>query len=177
MCALSNKRSVATTMSFTPLDGLPMGTRSGAIDAAIVLYLAQSGMTWAQISDLLHHQSGLLGLSEESGDMRTLLDSRSATATQAVEYFCYRVGRELGSLAAVLQGLDAFVFTGGIGEHAVIVREKICGFAAWLGIDLDRDANRRHAARISTMDSPVSVWVIPTDEERVIARQTASVLG
>lgn len=176
MCAVSNRQSVATTMSFTPLDGLPMGTRSGALDPAVVLYLVQNGMSWAQVSDLLHHQSGLLGLSGESGDMRTLLASKSDEASRAVDFFCYRISRELGSLAAALGGLDAVVFTGGIGEHAAIVREKICSSAIWLGIALDTEANRHHATHISKQDSRVSVWVIPTDEEAVIARQTAMAL-
>ena len=178
LCAMHQRKSVATTMSFTPLDGLPMATRCGAIDAAVVLYLLRErGMTVDEVSDLLHHQSGLLGLSGISGDMRTLLASNSQHAAEAIALFIQRIHRELGSLAAALGGLDALVFTGGIGEHAAPVRAAICHAAAWLGIALDENANCVHAGRISTDDSRVSVWVIPTDEERLIARHTASLLG
>jgi len=176
MCAVKNGQSIATTMSFTPLDGLPMGTRSGTVDPAIVLYLLERGMTGHEISDLLHHQSGLLGLSGISGDMRTLLSSPHPDAAEAVEVFCYRISRELGSLAAALGGLDAVVFTGGIGENAVPVRASICQAAAWLGIDINAEANQANALQISTASSKVSVWVIPTDEERVIARHTATTI-
>jgi acetate kinase len=176
MCALQDRKSVATTMSFTPLDGLPMGTRSGAIDPAIVLYLLKRGMTVDEISDLLHHQSGLLGLSGISGDMRTLLSSSAPDAAEAVDFFCYRICRELGSLTAALGGLDAVVFTGGIGEHAATVRAKICRDAAWLGIKISEPANQANALQISTDTSKVSVWVIPTDEEQVIARHTLATI-
>ena len=176
MCALQDRKSVATTMSFTPLDGLPMGTRSGAIDPAIVLYLLKRGMTVDEISDLLHHQSGLLGLSGISGDMRTLLSSPMPEAAEAVDFFCYRISRELGSLTAALGGLDAVVFTGGIGEHAAPVRAKICRAAAWLGIKISESANQANALQISTDTSKVSVWVIPTDEEQVIARHTLATI-
>lgn len=176
MCAVQHRHSIATSMSFTPLDGLPMGTRSGAIDPAVVLYLLANGMSGEEISDLLHHQSGLLGLSGISGDMRTLLHSDQAAAAEAVDVFCYRISRELGSLAAALGGLDAVVFTGGIGEHAASVREQIGQAAAWLGLEIDNGANQNNAVRISTAASKVSVWVIPTDEEQVIARHTATVI-
>jgi acetate kinase len=176
MCAVKAGQSMATTMSFTPLDGLPMGTRSGAIDPAIVLYLLERGMTSHEISDLLHHQSGLLGLSGISDDMRTLLASPHPQAAEAVDYFCYRVSRELGSLAAALGGLDVVIFTGGIGEHASLVREKVCNLSAWLGLEIDAQANRKNALRISVDASKVSVWVIPTDEEQVIARHTAALI-
>lgn len=176
MCAINNLQSVATTMSFTPLDGLPMGTRSGSIDPAVVLYLQSRGMTQEAVSDLLHHQSGLLGLSGISGDMQALLASQKTAAAETVAYFCYRVSRELGSLAAALGGLDAVVFTGGIGEHAAVVREKICQAGNWLGIVVDDAANQVNATRISPDHSPVSVWVIPTDEEQAIARHTAKLL-
>lgn len=176
MCALQDRKSVATTMSFTPLDGLPMGTRSGTIDPAIVLYLLKRGMTVDEISDLLHHQSGLLGLSGISGDMRTLLSSSDPNATEAIDYFCYRISRELGSLAAALGGLGAVVFSGGIGEHAATVRAKICRDAAWLGIKISEPANQANALQISTDTSKVSVWVIPTDEEQVIARHTLATI-
>lgn len=177
MCAVKDGQSLATTMSFTPLDGLPMGTRSGAIDPAVVLHLLQQGMTADDISDLLHHQSGLLGLSGISGDMRELLASEEPAAAEAVDYFCYRIGRELGSLAAALGGLDALVFTGGIGEHAAPVRASICQMSTWFGLDIDAEANGKNALRISTDRSKVSVWVIPTDEEQVIAQSAAAILS
>jgi len=177
MCALKHRRSVATTMSFTPLDGLPMGTRSGAIDPAIVLYLLERGMNGTEISNLLHHQSGLLGLSGISDDMQTLLSSSQAAAAEAVEYFCYRISRELGSLAAALGGLDALVFTGGIGERATTVRARICDTAAWLGVSIDESANQANALDISASNSKVAVWVIPTDEEQTIARETLTMIS
>lgn len=177
MCALRQRRSVATTMSFTPLDGLPMGRRSGSIDPAIVLYLLQQGMPAQVISDLLHHESGLLGLSGISDDMQTLLASPQSSAKEAVEYFCYRASRELGSLAAALQGLDALIFTGGIGEHAPLVRSRICDAAAWLGVVLDESANATNATTINAAHSPVAVRVIPTDEEYIIAQHTFAIIG
>ena len=177
MCALKLQRSVATTMSFTPLDGLPMGTRCGAIDPAIVLYLLERGMSGQAISNLLHHQSGLLGLSGISDDMQTLLSSSQPAAAEAVEYFCYRISRELGSLAAALGGLDALVFTGGIGERATSVRARICDAAAWLGLCIDESANQANALDISARNSKVAVWVIPTDEEQTIARQTQALIS
>lgn len=177
LCAVEHRKSVATTMSFTPLDGLPMGTRSGAIDPAIVLYLLQRGMTANDVSQLLHHQSGLLGMSGISSDMRTLLRSDDAAAAEAVEFFCYRVSRELGSLAAALGGLDAVVFTAGIGEHAAAVRASICRASTWLGLELDSVANQANAPCISAAGSKVSAWVIPTNEQQVIARHTAALLG
>ena len=177
MCALKNRQSIATTMSFTPLDGLPMGTRSGAIDPAIVLYLLAQGMTANAISDVLHQQSGLLGLSGISDDMRSLLNSSHPDAIEAIEIFCYRIRRELGSLAAALGGLDALVFTGGIGEYAPTVRAMITQTTAWLGIDIDAVANQANATYISTASSRVGVWVIPTDEEQMIARHTANLIS
>jgi len=177
MCAVKDGQGIATTMGFTPLDGLPMGTRSGAIDPAVVLYLLAHGMTAPEVSDLLHQRSGLLGLSGISDDMRTLLASTDARAQAAIDIFCYRIGRELGSLAAALGGLDAVILTGGIGMHAAPVRERICRQAAWLGIELDAQANRENALRISTASSPVSAWAIPTDEEQVIAHHTAALLA
>ncbi len=172
MCALQDRKSVATTMSFTPLDGLPMGTRSGSIDPAVVLYLLERGMTANAISDLLHHHSGLLGLSGISGDMRTLLSSSTPNAAEAVDFFCYRISCELGSLTAALGGLDAVVFSGGIGEHAATVRARICRDSAWLGVKISEPANQENALQISTDSSKVSVWVIPTDEEQMIAQHT-----
>lgn len=177
MCAVKNRQSIATTMGYTPLDGLPMGRRSGAIDPAVVLQLLEGGMAASEISDALHRHSGLLGLSGISDDMHTLLESGKPAATEAIEIFCYRIARELGSLAAALGGLDAVVFTGGIGMHAAPVRERICRDGAWLGIAIDAEANRSNALCISKPASPVSVWAMPTDEEQIIARHTLAVLS
>ncbi len=173
LCAMRNRRSVETTMSFTPLDGLPMGTRCGAIDPAVPLYLMRErGMDLAAVSELLHKHSGLLGLSGESSDMRRLLESGTPAAQAAVAHFAYHAARAVGSLATALGGLDALVFTAGIGEHAAPVRARICGHLAWLGLALDDEANMAHGPRISRAHSAVSAWVVPTDEERVIARHT-----
>ncbi len=173
MCAMRDRQSVATTMGLTALDGLPMGTRCGALDPGVLLYLLRErGATVDELTDLLYHQSGLLGVSGKSGDMRELLASDAAEAREAVDLFVYRVGRELGSLAAALGGLDVLVFTGGIGEHAAPLRARVLTDARWLGVHLDEAANARHGPRISATDSRVSAWVIPTDEERMIARHT-----
>lgn len=154
-----------------------MGTRCGAIDPGVILYLmSEQGMDVAQVMDLLYHKSGLLGVSGISHDMRELLQSRDPHAAQAVDLFVYRIGRELGSLAAALGGLDAFVFTAGIGEHAPAIRARVCEDATWLGIHLDEEANLRGGPRISRDDSAVSVWVIPTDEELMIARHAVTCL-
>lgn len=170
LCALRDGKSVATTMGFTPLDGVPMGTRCGAIDPGVLLYLQRQGMSVDDVDDLLNHRSGLLGLSGISSDMRTLLASDDPRAALAVEHFCYRAACEIGSLAAALAGVDAIVFTGGIGEHAGAIREKICFLSQWLGVELDEEANRNHGACISAPGSKVSAWVIATDEEQMIAR-------
>jgi acetate kinase len=173
MCAIHQRRSVATTMSFTPLDGLAMGTRCGSLDPGVILYLIQEkGMTPQAVTDLLYHSSGLLGVSGISDDMRTLLASDDPLAADAVALFVYRFNREFGSLAASLGGLDALVFTAGIGEHAPEIRRRACQQAAWLGIELDDAANASGAARISTPASKVSAWVIPTNEDLMIARHT-----
>lgn len=173
LCAMLNGKSMATTMTFTPLDGLPMGTRCGSIDPAVVLYLLREKKLSADdISDLLHHRSGLLGLSGISGDMKTLLESQHADALQAIDVFVYRIVRELGAMVAAIQGLDSLVFTAGIGEHSDVIREKICQSLAWLGVELDTEANKRNAVKISTEHSAVSVWVIPTNEEKMIASHT-----
>jgi acetate kinase len=178
MCALRGGKSVATTMGFTALDGVPMGTRSGALDPGVLLYLLQErGMDAAALTDLLYHRCGLLGVSGVSHDMRSLLASGEPQAAEAVDLFVYRIGRELGSLAAALGGLDALVFTGGIGEHAVPVRARVCRDARWLGLQLDADANEAAGPRISTEASRVSAWVIPTDEELMIARHTRALLA
>ena len=179
MCAVANGRSIATTMGFTALDGLVMGTRCGSLDPGVVLYLLDTRGTDARgLERLLYHESGLLGVSGVSSDMRVLLTSPEPGARQAVELFCYRIGCELGSLAAALGGLDAVVFTAGIGEHAAAVRASVCRDAAWLGVELDAAANEAGGPRISSDASRVAVWVIPTDEELMIARHTRDlVLG
>lgn len=177
LCAMQDGRSVASTMGFTAVEGLPMGTRSGSVDPGVLLYLMeQHGLGARELTDLLYKQSGLLALSGFSNDMRDLLASSEPAAKLAVDYFCYRIARELGSLAAALGGLEALVFTGGIGEHAAAVREQVCLRSAWLGIDLDTAANTRHAQRITRPDSRTTVWVLPTNEELVIARHTRRLL-
>lgn len=177
MCALKERRSIATTMGFTALDGLMMGTRCGAIDPGVLLHLMEfRGMDAAALTKLLYKESGLLGVSGVSQDMRALLDSPAPEAAEAVELFCYRIARELGSLAAALGGLDALVFTAGIGEHAAPVRERVCRQSEWLGAQLDTEANARHAARISAPDSPVDVLVLPTNEEWMIAQHAAALV-
>jgi len=172
MCAMRRRRSVATTMGFTALDGLPMGTRSGTLDAGVLLYLLQQGWTAERLADMLWRHCGLLGLSEISDDARTLLASDDARAARALEFFSYRAARELGSLAIVLGGLDSLVFTAGIGEHAPMIRARICELASSLGIALNAQANACDATRISDASSRVTVLVLPTDEEIVVARQT-----
>jgi len=177
MCAMRGGKSVATTMGFTALEGLPMGTRSGAIDPGVVFYLlTERGMSVDDVTDLLYHRSGLLGVSGISNDMRKLLASQAPEAAEAVELFVYRIARELGSLAAALGGLDAIIFTGGIGEHTAPVRARVCANAAWLGIRLDPAANIGGGPRISAADSAVAAWVIPTNEELMIARHTLAIL-
>ncbi|HEY6360706.1 MAG TPA: acetate/propionate family kinase [Vicinamibacterales bacterium] len=178
MCALNGGRSVATTMGFTALDGLMMGTRCGAIDPGVLLYLLdRHGVTGDALQRLLYEQSGLLGVSGLSGDMRVLLGSSEPGAAEAVDLFVYRIGRELGSLAAALGGLDALVFTGGIGERAAVIRARVCRDAGWLGMELDEVANATNGPRISTTGSRVSVWVIPANEELMIARHTRALLA
>ena len=177
MCAIHEGKSVASTMGFTALDGLPMGTRTGTLDAGVVLYLLQQkGMTAKEIEDLLYKQSGLLGVSGVSNDMRVLLESSEPHAAEAVELFVYRISRELGSLSAAMGGIDALVFTAGIGEHSPQVRTRVGAHAEWLGIKIDEEANGRNCQMISTLDSAVSVWVVPTDEEMMIAKHTREVL-
>jgi len=178
MCALQGGRSVASTMGFTAVDGLPMGTRCGAIDPGVLLYLMdERGMDARAIEKLIYQQSGLLGVSGVSSDMRALLASPEPRAALAIDLFVYRIGRELGSLAAALGGLDAIVFTAGIGERATAVREKICHAAAWLGVELDAAANDAHGPCISTAASRTRAWVIPTNEELMIARHTRDLLA
>ena len=176
MCAMMAGRSVATTMGFTAVDGLPMGTRCGAIDPGVVLYLMDElKMNARAIEKLLYQESGLLGISGMASDMRALLLSDDPRARFAIDYFVYRIARELGSLAAALQGLDAVVFTGGIGEHAAVIRERVCKNTAWLGVEYDAAANAAGGPRISTPTSRVAAWVIPTNEELMIARHTCRI--
>lgn len=170
LCAILGGQSVATTMGFSVLDGPPMSTRSGSLDPAVVLYLIQQrGMSAEDVSALLYHHAGLLGVSGSSGDLSLLVDLDDPHAREAVELFVYRVGREIGSLVAALGGLDRLVFTAGVGEHVAPIRAGICAHAAWLGVQLDEARNARHAEVISTDDSRVEVLVIPTDEEHVLA--------
>jgi acetate kinase len=177
LCAMHAGRSVASTMGFTAVDGLPMGTRSGALDPGVILYLIDElKMGPRDIERLLYKQSGLLGVSGVSSDMRALEASRDPRARLAIDLFVYRIGREIGSLAAALGGLDALVFTAGIGEHSASLRAAVCRAAEWLGLRLDEGANRSGAARISAPGSSVSAWTVPTDEERMIARHTRNVL-
>ena len=166
-------------MGFTALDGLPMGTRCGELDPGVVLHLIrEKGMSPAALDDLLYHRSGLLGLSGISSDFRDLLASKDERAKFAIEVFCYRVSRHIGSLAAALGGLDGLVFTAGVGENAASVRAEICRAIAWLGLVLDDDANARHDLRISSSESRVQAYVIPTDENLMIARHArTSVFG
>jgi acetate kinase len=173
MCAMKTRQSIATTMGFTALEGLVMGTRCGSIDPGVILYLMDAqGMSSREVAHLLYQESGLLGLSGLSADVRELLASASPCAAEALRVFSYRAVRKIGSLAAALGGLDALVFTGGIGEHAAPVRESICAGAAWLGVGLDLGANQAHGPVISAPSSRVSVAVVRTDEERVIANHT-----
>ena len=177
MCALQAGASVASTMGFTALDGLPMGTRCGAIDPGVMLYLMdERRMDVRAIEKLLYHQSGLLGVSGISSDMRTLLASSDPRARLAIDLYCYRIRREIGSLAAALGGLDAIVFTAGIGQNSAAIREQVCRDAAWLGVELDPTANAAGGPRISTPGSRASAWSIPTNEELMIARHTRRLL-
>lgn len=172
-CAMQAGKSMASSMGFTGVEGLPMGTRSGALDPGVILYLMdQRGMDVRAIERLIYKESGLLGVSGLSSDMRTLLQSDDPRAQLAVDLFVYRIGRELGSLAAALGGLDALVFTAGIGEHAAEIRARVCRDAAWLGVELDEEANAANGPRISSATSRTSAWVIPTNEELMIARHT-----
>lgn len=178
MCALRDGKSMASTMGFTAVEGLMMGTRTGSLDPGVMLYLMeQKGMSAKALTNLLYKESGLLGVSGISQDMRTLLASDAPEASEAVELFCYRIARELGSLAAAAGGLDALVFTGGIGEHAAVVREKVAALSGWLGITIDSSANEAGASRIDAADSRVAVAVVPTNEEGMIAHYTVELLG
>jgi acetate kinase len=177
MCAIEDGRSIATTMGLTPLDGLPMGTRSGTLDPGVLLYLMQhEGMDAAALEQLLYQRSGLLGVSGVSGDVRALLASPLPAAGQAIDLLVYRIGRELGSLVAALGGLDGLVFTGGIGEHAEQIRARVCQDASWIGIRLDEASNTRGGPRLSPAQSTPSAWMLPTDENLMVARHTRALL-
>lgn len=177
LCALKNGKSVATTMGFTSLGGLMMGKRSGDIDPGIILHcLRDKKLSWSEIEKLLNHQSGLLGMSGESDDVRDLLSSNSPNAREAIELFVYRIVQFMGSLIAVLEGLDAIVFTAGIGENSPIIRKQIMSKFSWLGAQLDDERNERNDTVISSNESAISVLQIPTDEERMIAQDTFRML-
>ena len=177
MTAMVNRKCVATTLGFSTLDGLIMGTRCGPIDPGLILHIMESkGFGVKEMTNLLYKESGLLGVSGISQDMRTLVASDKPEAKEAIELFCYRIVRELGSLAAAAGGLDAIVFTGGIGEHNPGLRSNICQQASWQGISLNEEANKSGEHRISAADSAVDVFVIPTNEEWMIARHTQALL-
>ena len=178
LCALKEGKSVDSTLGFTALDGLCMGTRPGALDPGVVLYLFQNlGLTPKEVETILYKQSGLMGISGISNDMRDLLSRREGEAQLAVDYFIYRAAKEIGSLAAVLGGIDGLVFTAGIGENSPEIRLRICQASTWLGVELDVQANANGGPRISTRGSKVAVWVVPTNEELMIAQHTWSLLG
>jgi acetate kinase len=178
MCAIDAGRSIASTMGFTAVDGLPMGTRSGALDPGVILYLMdQRGMDARAIEKLIYTQSGLLGVSGISSDMRVLLASEEPAAQLAVDLFVYQIRRNLGSLAAALGGIDAIVFTAGIGENAYEIRSRVCRDAAWLGVEIDETANTAGRHCFSTASSRVAAYVIPTNEELMIAQHTRRLLG
>jgi acetate kinase len=178
LCAMRHRKSMDSTLGFTALDGLCMGTRPGTLDPGVVLYLFQNlGLTAKDVETILYKKSGLLGISGTSNDMRDLLASSEPSARLAVDYFVYRATKEIGALAAVLGGIDAIVFTAGIGENSPEIRARICASSSWLGIDINPDANRDGHSRISRDGSRVSAWVIPTNEELIIARHTGALLG
>jgi len=177
LCAINAGQSVDSTMGFSALDGIPMGTRPGALDPGVLLYLvAQRGMRAGELEQLLYKQSGLLGISGISNDMRTLLESTEPRARLAIDYFVHRIAKEIGALTAVLGGMDALVFTAGIGESSAEIRARIVAACAWVGVALDIDANRRGGPCISAAGSAVSAWVMPTNEELMIARHTLALV-
>lgn len=178
LCALKDGKSVDTTMGFTAVEGLCMGTRPGSIDPGAVLYLFQNlGLSVKEVETILYKKSGLIGVSGISNDMRDLLGREEPEAKLAVDYFIYRIAKEIGALAAALGGLDALVFTAGIGENSAEIRRRVCAASTWLGIAVDAQANEQNAAKISNTESKISVWVIPTNEELMIALHTGQLLG
>jgi acetate kinase len=178
MCALKDGKSVDSTLGFTALDGLCMGTRPGALDPGVVLYLFQGlGLSVKDVETLLYKKAGLVGISGISNDMRALLGNSDPAARLAIDYFVYRAAKEVAAMAASLGGIDALVFTAGIGENSPEIRKRICAASAWLGIEMDENANAQKGPRISSQTSTVSAWVVPTNEELMIARHTAALLG
>jgi acetate kinase len=178
LCAMKGRRSMDSTLGFTALDGLCMGTRPGSVDPGVILHLFQTlHLSAAEVETILYKKSGLLGVSGISNDMRELEGSTDPRARLALDYFVYQAAKHVGALAAVLGGVDALVFTAGIGENSVTMRRRICESSAWLGLELDSAANERHGPRITRERSPVSAWVIPTNEELMIARHTGALLG
>jgi len=176
MCALKAGRSIDSTMAFTALDGIPMGTRAGQLDPGVLLYLVKKGWDGDRLERFLYHECGLKGLSGVSNDMRDLLATDTPPARLAVDYFVYRIIREAGALAAVLGGLDGVIFTAGIGERSAEIRARVSAGLAWLGLDLDEAANSRNGPEITRPGSRVQAWAIPTDEERMIALHTRKLL-
>jgi acetate kinase len=178
LCAMKARKSMDSTLGFTALDGLCMGTRPGSIDPGVILHLFQTmGRSAAEVETLLYKQSGLIGISGISNDMRDLVGNSDPAARLAVDYFVYQAAKHVGALAAALGGVDALVFTAGIGEHSAEIRRRICEASSWLGVELDSSANAGHGPRISTAGSRVSAWVVPTNEELMIARHTGALLG
>jgi len=178
LCAMKNGKSVDSTLGFTALDGLCMGTRPGAVDPGVILYLFQTlGLSAKDVETILYKKSGLIGISGISNDMRDLLGNEDPRARLAVDYFVYQAAKQIGALAAALGGVDGVVFTAGIGENSAEIRQRICRASAWLGIELDEKANSARGPRISLPGSKVSAWVIPTNEELMIARHTGQLLG
>ena len=178
LCAMKNRKGIDSTLGFTALDGVSMGTRPGSIDPGVVLYLFQTlGLDAKAVETMLYKKSGLIGISGISNDMRDLLGSTDPAARLAVDYFIYRIAKEIGALAAVLSGIDGIVFTAGIGERSAEIRKRVCQASAWLGLEIDRAANEQHGPRISSAASRIEAWVIPTNEELVIARHTGQLLG
>jgi acetate kinase len=178
LCAMKGRKSIDSSLGFTALDGLCMGTRPGALDPGVILHLFQTlHLSAKEVETMLYKKSGLLGISGISNDMRDLLASGSPAARLAVDYFVYRAAKEIGALAAALGGVDALVFTAGIGERSVEIRRRICEASSWLGLDLDGEANAAHGPRITRAGSRVSAWTIPTNEELMIARHTGALLA
>ncbi len=178
LCALDQCKSIDSSMGFSALDGLMMGTRCGSIDAGVILYLLEEkNMSAHQISDLLYKQSGLLGVSKISNDMSVLLESKEVSAQEAIDLYVHRIVREAGSMMALLRGIDGFVFTAGIGENAAEIRKRVCSKLGWLGIEIDDIANKENRSVISTSVSPIKVCVIPTNEELMIAKHTLELMG
>jgi len=181
LCASLQTKSIATTMGFSALDGLMMGTRAGTLDAGVILYLLERGYSHDQLQKLLYQQSGLLGVSGTSADMRKLRSLANDSAKKAIDLFVYRVIRESGAMISCLQGLDVMAFSGGIGEHDALLRQAVCGHLSWMGIKIDESLNQlavgEEIVKISTPSSAVEVWVIPTDEGKMAAQQAQATLG